>query len=220
MVLFKSNQELFRETYNRFVENLLESFLRDYPGENVIISPISIMLLLTIAAESTSGKTSKEIEKYLCSKQNFKNFLESLLISTDIVSGKNFKTANAVCVNQKILSSVKREYIDHVNSDLQGRVFSSENIVQDVNKWVGEKTDGRIEHIADDSMKDMLFCLLNAVTFDGLWDETYQDDDVKSGIFTNADGTRSHREMLHCNESGYIENDRFTGFIKHYRLSD
>lgn len=219
MFWHKSDQELFRDAYNRFTENLLVSILKENPGENVIISPISFMTLLTIAAESTSGKTKKEIEKFLSPKQKYKNFLDSLFSSADVLSGKNFQTANAVCVNQRVSASVKSDYIDHVNSDLQGKFFSSENIIQDVNQWVCEKTNGRIEYIADDSMKDMLFFLLNAVTFDGIWDETYQDDDVKPGIFKNADGTRSHREMLHCCESGYIENDKFTGFIKRYRNS-
>ncbi len=63
-----------------------------------------------------------------------------------------------------------------MRKDYAGELFASEAIVSAVNKWVRKATNGMIDQIADDSMKDMLACLLNAVSFEAKWLEGYESD--------------------------------------------
>lgn len=101
--------------------------------------------------------------------------------------------------------------------NFSGKLFSSDDIVKDVNAWVEEKTKGMIRNAADDSMNHMLACLMNAIAFEAEWMEKYEEDDIHEGEFNNADGTICEVQMLESSEDTYIEDDFFTGFVKPYK---
>lgn len=104
-----------------------------------------------------------------------------------------------------------------MRNDYAGELFASEDIVSDMNKWVRKATNGMIDQIADDSMKNMLACLLNAVSFESGWREEYEDDDIYDEEFTDADGNAKEVPFLHSSEQYYIEDDSFTGFTRPYK---
>ena len=217
MFFGKNNRELFLKQYNHLSAALIQDLLKERPGENVIISPFSILMLLTIAAESTAGETKEQITDYLCGKMDYESFLNEILSSGNAISGKQFRSANAVCVNSKLRDSVSADYIDRVNSVLHGKFFSSGNMSRDVNEWVKEMTGGKIDRITDNSLDDMLLCLLNAVTFDADWRVPFDKDYLVDRFFTSFDGTvRTCRMMKSC-EYSYLEGRDFTGFKKDYK---
>lgn len=217
MLFEKNNRESFLKQYNRLSASLLKDLLKNDPEENVIISPFSILMLLTIAAESTSGETKAQITDHLCGKMDYQSFLNEMLNSGNAISGKKFRSANVVCVNSKIRDSVSEEYINYVNSILHGKFFSSGDIVRDVNEWVKEITGGKIDQIADDSVNNALLCLLNAVTFTDKWDIPYEKYHVKDDFFTSFDGKARICRMMKCTEFSYVEGRSFTGFTKYYK---
>ena len=88
MFFEKNNRESFLKQYNRLSAALLKDLLKNAPEENVIISPFSILMLLTIAAESTSGETKSQITDYLCGKMDYQSFLNEMLNSGNAISGK------------------------------------------------------------------------------------------------------------------------------------
>ena len=67
--------------------------------------------------------------------------------------------------------------------------------MNDVNKWVSEKTNGVIKEAADDSMKDMLACLMNAIAFEAKWGRPYEAIVIFEDEFHNADGTTCEVDM-------------------------
>ncbi len=98
-------------------------------------------------------------------------------------------------------------------------MFSSNDIVSKVNRWVKGKTKGKIEEILDEKQSALLAaCLLNAVSFVGKWQTEYEDDDVDVMTFFNADRTRHGAVCLHSEENKYIKNDSVKGFIKSYKV--
>lgn len=66
-------------------------------------------------------------------------------------------------------------------------------------------------------MKNMLACLLNAVSFEARWKEKYEDDDIYDDDFTDADGNVKKVPFLRSDEQYYIEDDSFTGFTRPYK---
>ena len=98
-----------------------------------------------------------------------------------------------------------------------GKLFTSADIVRDVNAWVKDKTKGMIEKVADESMNQMLACLMNAIAFEAEWMEQYEEGDIYDGEFNNSDGTVSEVQMLNSSEDTYIEDEFFTGFMKPYK---
>ena len=128
-----------------------------------------------------------------------------------------FSSANAVCVRPDFARTIRKSYTDLILPGYSGELFTDSNMVDAVNHWIGRKTRGMIREAADESMKDMLFCLISAVSFESAWNWPFEDEDVKGRYFHNADGSRCLVPMLHGSEDAYVENDLFTGFIKPYK---
>ena len=204
--------------YNAFTSDLMRRYIKNRKGENVILSPLSILALLSIASDATAGETSAEIKNFLDDGEAAADFAAWLIgIQKSISSSHAISIANAVCVQKRISESIRPEFIEKVRNDYAGELLASEDIVSAVNKWVKKATNGMIDQIADDSMKDMLACLLNAVSFEAKWREEYEEDDIYDDEFTDADGNVKEVPFLHSSEQYYIEDDGFTGFTRPYK---
>jgi len=176
---------------------------------NTILSPISIQTLLSLLADSTSGDTREQIIRLLGQANTQTGFT----IIGSLIS------VNAVCVNCAIRGSIKPDYKTRL-SDYDAELFAAYSIVDDVNNWVADKTNNMITNIADDTVAEMQACFLNAVAFDGEWETEYEEYDIRTDIFHNADHTMSDVQMMSSVEQQYVENDLVTGFIKPYKNNE
>lgn len=141
--------------------------------------------------------------------------LQKEMTKDDVVS-----LANAVMVDKKIKDSIKHEYVERFKERFSGELFASKTIIEDVNAWVKDKTKGMIDSIADESMRDMIFCLVNAINFEAEWKDEYKDTDISERNFTNVDGTQGKVSMLESTEDSYVENQFCTSFVKPYKGTD
>lgn len=205
----------YLDHYNKICKELLLDHIEKADGSNLIMSPFSIISMLQIAADSVSGETKEELIRYINGYPDMKydlNDFQKLMQYTG-----ELKSANGVIIADKIKEKVKESYITSVKDKHDAEVFSSEDIVSDVNKWVSEKTEGMIDSIADESMNQMLLAFINAISFMADWEEQYEDSDIHTGKFNNQDGSISQVKMMSSTEYSYIENDFFTGFTKDYK---
>ena len=204
------NQGLF----NRMAEWLLKHCAMEEKGKNVFLSPLSVLMLLSVAADATAGRTREEIFSALGQPDAGKALgaLQEILCAEGVMS-----SANAVCLRQDIASSLKKEFTEMLRQVYGGEVFASEDMARDVNAWVTEKTKGMIREAAPASMENILLCLVNAVAFDDRWQTPYEDYQVRDREFRNADGTVSTVNMMHGEEHTYIDQGPFKGFLKNYR---
>ena len=172
-------------------------------NRNLIFSPLSIATLLNITEDATAGKTRDEIRKLTGSR-------------VPDISSPNLTIANAVCVKKEYKNIIKRGYEEHLSKEFNGKLFTSEDLPKDVNRWTTEKTNGLITKIlADNDTSDLT--ILNATAFKGEWKKAYFDEDVSKGNFADYDGNISDVTMLHSIESSYVENLHFTGLVKPYK---
>lgn len=164
--------------YNEITGKLLESLLKTKKGENIVLSPMSVIMLLGIAADAVDGKTRDEIVRVLCDGSSYEDCLDVLKeIRETSASSGSLMSSNAICVKKSIVASITDGYEERLKANYDGKLFSSNNIVRDVNAWVNEKTKGMIKEAVSDSMNQMLTCLMNAIAFD--FEEQYsQNGDV------------------------------------------
>ena len=207
----------YNNKFNELTRSLIKSLPEIKNRENVVFSPMSVIMLLGITTESVGGKTRDEIMKVLGEKYSYEN-LRSILCDMQILfsSDEKLTSSNAVCLKEEILKSVNPAYEKKLE-DFGGKLFATKDIVKEVNTWVKEKTRGMITDVANDSMKEMLACLLNAVAFDAEWMEEYEDSDIDDDVFNNADGTTSNVQMMYSTEYSYLEDGYFRGFAKMYK---
>lgn len=173
---------------------------------------------MAIAANATGGGTKAEIAKVLKGKLPENTALDSIAyIQRELSKDMNLVSANAAIVNKEIEKSINSNYKEQLADKFDGEFFCSNKIVDAVNTWVREKTNGMIDHIADENMSRMLVALINAIAFSADWRDEYEIDQIDDGEFTNADGSKSNVIMLDSTEKLYIENEFFTGFLKPYK---
>ena len=206
------------DRYTEITKDLLFHYGQN--NSNIVLSPFSILSLLCMAADSTDTATKKEIIQTICSGMDYEDFRQFIIELKNRFSNNSnaLRSANALCVSEKISESIKPEYLKMLSSDYDAEMFTSENIVEEINYWVRKKTNGMIDNIVDESMKrKLLACLLNAVCFESKWQVSYEADDISDDEFHNADGTTSEVKMLCSSENNYIHNDTFEGFVKPYK---
>lgn len=205
--------------YNEIARRFIDYIYTD-KNDNMIFSPLSIIVLLSMLAGATAGNTRAEIVALLNDKLDYndiRNQVHALLACLNI-SG-DLKSANAACVDGEIRDSIKEDYAIELREFYDGELFSSMNAAKDTNRWISKKTEGAIQTLFQEP-DCIISCLVNAVSFDAKWQDKYEDDDVQEGDFTNSDASLATVEMLQSEEKRYIESDKYIGFIKNYKRGD
>ena len=209
------------QAYNRLSASLLTDFMDSQADGNIVFSPYSIQMLLSLLIASTAGETRREVERYLCGTDDAAQASEMVQLlqkmQTDFARSNTFGSANAVLADKSFKKRIRKEYVQLVERSFQGQVIASGDVVKDTNMWVREKTRGMIEQVLKEAPQELAAILLNAVAFDGEWERTYSEDEVLDMDFHNEDGTTSCVSMLTSTEQIYIEDSNVIGFIKPYK---
>ncbi len=208
----------YEKEYGRITRELLTKIEDENAGKNVIISPMSIIMLLGILAESVGGKTREEVIRVLGDKLSYEDVRDILRkIHKDCMKTESFLSSNAVCVKEDIKDSIIPDYIEKLADIYDGRLFASSDMAKGVNELVYEKTRGMIPDAAGDSLDNIVACLMNAVAFEAKWESPYEENDIYEEEFHNEDGSVVNVDMLHSSEFGWIEDKHLTGFLKSYK---
>ncbi len=200
------------------------SFLEDaYTGhkdENVVISPLSLLMVLGLAINATSGESQKEIKDAISTELSVEE-INDVLVSLQkslIQKKKNSKlsSSNAVCVKDDLYEKILTEFKKLTQKSFGGEIFAAnEDMAERINEWVSKNTDGMIDELqVPDNLK---LAIMNAIAFSAKWEVPYEDDDIDVELFNNSDGTEAEVDMLSSGEDGYIEDKDFEGFIKPYK---
>ena len=205
----------YNEKYNELTRQLLKQFSKN--KENLVISPLSILILLCMAADSVTGAGKDEIVKVICKDLSYEEVKQTIKELTEVPDGETLAIGNALALDESFEKFIKEEYKEKLLADYKAEIFASADLINEINNWVKEKTEGMIERLADDSLKGLCACLMNAVCFSAEWDESYNEDDIKPMTFNNADGTTSEVDSLFGKEHRYIKNENYEGFIKQYK---
>lgn len=213
--------DAFKSAYDNFSVELLK---KCFDGKsNTLISPLSVSSALTMTANGANGQTKDEMEKVLgngISLDELNKYLSSF--NDSLTSGENFslKNANSIWFIKDNNFNVNNEFLqtnaDLYHAEIYKRAYNSE-VVNDINNWVTEHTDGMIDRLLDSNDKLSNIALINAIAFDAVWETYYFDNFVEDGTFTDANGNEKSVTMLASEESEYINGDNCTGFIKKYK---
>lgn len=210
--------ELEAVTPNELVLRLLESERAQHPGENVILSPLSIEMALGMAANGADG-TAKEALKTLLGMdaQQLNALLGAYLQKEDktlfLANSMWFQTSLKDLVDQDFLDTLTEVYAAGEGAFNPGSASDAAAI----NNWVKEKTHDKIDSIItpDALTEDTLAILINALYFDGKWADPFEDWQVSDGKFHAAGGDVDAKFMSQWLEA-YFETDQATGFAKAY----
>lgn len=215
------DENFIKQTAN-FSVNLFQKSAKD--NENSLISPISVMMALSMTANGADTTTREEMEQLLAAGSSMDDWNEYLSsYRNQLPSDKDSKLnmANSIWFrNDKDRLKVEPDFLKKNASYYGAEAYESpfdQTTVDDINLWVKDHTDGMINNMVDKINKKSIMCLLNAVAFDAKWENPYTKNDVSSGEFTASDGTIRSVDMMSSDESMYLDDGNATGFIKNYK---
>ena len=209
---------------NDFVLRLFNTCRKnDGNAENTLISPLSVLLALSMTANGADGETLAQMEKTLgISRERLNQFAKAYmsLVSRRSEEFGKLELANSIWFTSDPRFTVEQPFLqvnaDYFNADIFKAPFD-ESTLKAVNNWVNEKTEGMIPSILDDIPAEAVMYLVNALAFDAEWAEPYFEYQIRDDTFTTADGKKETVPYLFGAENNYISDDRAAGFIKYYK---
>lgn len=204
----KPSAEVEKDLNNTLYDNGLDAISKLYKEENIMISPLSLIEASNMMMSGAGGETLEELESYLGDN----NHLNKTLKEYRGYPQEELKSANSLWVENMI----KKDFIELTKKN-GAEVYRGVKHKK-INKWVDDKTDGMIKEIADKNIDGMPAVLINALSFEALWNNPYEGEYFKD-YFIDIWGKKNKVDfMSFMNEDEvYLENEKAKGFIKYYK---
>jgi serpin B len=219
----EEKEKALSEGIGRFGFGLLSKL---YEGESTVISPLSLELALSMAADGAAGETLSEILAAMgvpaadhAALDAFNKRLIELLPAVDTSIRMNCVNAliadNQAPLVSDYVSSVEKNYYAAVrNMDFED--FAA--VKATVNDWCHRTTNGLIPTIIDqDERNNALAFLINLLYMKAPWTFGFDKESqvLKGAGFKSASGETVPRDYLTTVEGlEYIENDTFTAVVR------
>jgi serpin B len=172
-------------SHNAFAFRMLEELVKEYPGKNIVISPLSIELALSMTYNGARGETEKAMANAMgvpgikSSELNSLN-MELLKRLEDKDRDVELTVANSIWLKPGL--KVNREFISQVSKGYSASIKNVLNVAE-INGWVVKNTKGRIKKIIDDVAGETVMMLINAVYFKGAWTTPFNKNKTSDQLF-------------------------------------
>lgn len=216
----KAADDAFKNSSADFAIKLFQQ-ARD-SNKNSLISPLSVMLALSMTANGAKGETLAQMEALLggdIPMETLNEYLYSYIKTLPSEKTAKLNIANSIWFGDNGFKAEKaflQKNADYYGAEAYKSVFD-EKTLRDINNWVKKNTDGMIEKIIDDLDPDAVMYLINTVLFDAEWESIYKKDEISDSTFTALDGTKRTISMMYSTEQRYLDDGKATGFIKPYK---
>ncbi len=185
---------------------------------NVFVSPVSLLMALSMLQNGANGETRDEIleaiqlkglDEEAINRANA-SLLDYLQRSDEELT---LKTANSLWLNDTytLQDAFKSVTHDYFSADAEEIDISDSKSADRINDWVKASTNGKIEKMVDSPLdSDLVMYLMNAVYFKGSWTYPFNEEMTEDGIFNLEDGSEATVPFMTLHESlPYFENDQF-----------
>lgn len=218
----KNTDAKFISNISDFNVELFKSSIKD--NENSLISPLSVILALSMTTNGAANQTLEQMREALAkdiSLDDLNAYLYTYVKNLPNEKDSKLNIANSIWFRDDASRlSVEEDFLqknaDYYNASAYKSAFDNQTLL-DINNWVKAKTDGLIDKILDEIRDDAVMYLINALVFDAKWEKIYSKEFVKKGDFTAFDGTKKSVDMMDSEEKLYLEDEKATGFIKPYK---
>lgn len=182
---------------------------------NVIISPYSAGMALSMLSDGAAGDTRAELLAALRNSSYAGDVLRQ-------GSGYSISSANSVWLKKGfgILPAYRKAMVDSYRAMTAERDFSSQATVKEINKWCSDNTAGRIPEIIDGISPDMMMFIINALYFKAPWQYRFDKNSTYPEVFHSPSGDIK-TDFMHLSEDFMCgENDACKYAILPYKSGD
>ena len=194
-------------------------------GENVLISPQSVLTALSMTANGAGDGLLPDMEAVLCAGNSLtehNKYMYTYNNNLNASENVKFNVANSVWIKDddeaiKVEESFIQACTDYYDADIF-MAFFDDATVKDINTWVNDKTEEMIPTLLNEIPEEAVMYLINAIAFEGEWETAYEDNQIiEDSEFTSFNGTLELVDMLSSTESVFIQDTTAKGFVKPYK---
>ncbi|HAS72921.1 MAG TPA: hypothetical protein DCS67_02110 [Clostridiales bacterium UBA8960] len=200
---------------SRLGYDLMQVFAK---GENTLISPISLSFALAMLLNGAEGETLDGILKVMGESSveglntRYNGLLSSLTKSGDTSDDKSLTVllGNSFWIRE--LLEPKQDFVDTLVKNYDAEVYKSDfsdpKTVDQINKWVEDKTNGLLKDTLDSISGETIAYLMNTVYFNGAWLYAYSPEATYDDSFYPIEGGAQSVKMMHqTRHLDYYEDD-------------
>ncbi len=182
---------------NAFGFRLLEAVQKTAPQHNIVLSPVSASLNLSMVLNGADGETRKEMLTALSLNSsdiaaiNAANaeLIKIIRTPTDSVT---LSVADSLWTDSR-RATLRPDYVTQVQKWYDAEVvnldFANPGSVPRINTWVAKETHDRIPKVVDKIDPAEVALLINAVYFKGQWTHKFDKARTQQRDFALADGS-------------------------------
>lgn len=213
------NETLAAHSYNEMGFEMVQTMHQaEEDNTNIVMSPLSIGLAYSMLYEGSNTETQEELEEFLNienhSTRQFQESNNKLIQNLEnpepeythhrrIGLAKDVETnlANGIWFREDITAN--EDYQQNMTQFYDAEITDTpmdQGTKDEINEFVEDNTEGRIDEIIDDLSHDTIAVLVNAVYFYGDWTESFDEDKTEEEEFTLKDGTTKQVPLMEKNE--------------------
>lgn len=223
--LTSAEESKFINGIANYSTNMLQQVtMQEGKESNIVLSPISTAVALSMVESGASGETLSEIEDVLggdLQAEKYRAGLSDFLRLCSEAQGAKYSSAQSIWVNKGFGANLQSDFV-HENSDqfmADVRFLPFDNsAADDMNQWLSDATEGRIQNLVEQVPGDAAMYLINATNFEGMWKDPYRPSQSLEGCaFYTGTGVEREVTMLSGIQPYYIELNNAKGFVKPYK---
>ena len=167
--------------------------------ENVVVSPYSAAVALSMLAEGAQGQTRVELD----------NALGGMLFKAEDLGSNDtvvVKSANSVWIDDNF--SPRNRYVSLLEKDFDAFLttlnFADPATLRAINNWCAENTAGKITEILDRLDPSNVMVLINALYFNAPWKDKFNPENTEDAVFHGKSGDVTVPMMFRRGRYNYI----------------
>ena len=183
---------------------LLTDLQKRQPDTNIMISPLSISIALTMTYNGAAEETQRAMAEVLeieglgidtVNRSNvaLRNSLENTDPEVEIAIANSIWSRQGVEFNPSFLHR-NREFFE---AEIGSLNFNDPQAPEVINGWVDTNTNGKIKQIVQRINPGTLIFLINAIYFKGSWQKEFDKSATRDGIFHLSDGGKKRVQMMY-----------------------
>uniref|UniRef100_A0A4D5RN74 Putative serpin n=1 Tax=Ixodes scapularis TaxID=6945 RepID=A0A4D5RN74_IXOSC len=207
VVVWARYENEMRLANNRFAVDLLRG-LPSSPEKNIFFSPYSISTAMGMVFAGAEGETRKDLYDgfgYLRSGlkedwvlQAYADHAKQLQVGQ---SQSTFDVANAAAIHEHL--ALLSTYENTLDSTFHAQLLKVDFVnggpaaVDEINRWVKQKTHGKIDKLFDGALDPLTrLVLLNAIFFKGAWSTKFDESATTKKQFLNGGTTPTQVDTM------------------------
>ena len=165
-------------------------------GTNTFLSPLSVLLCLSMTANGAEGETLAQFEDLLGGDLDALNANCASLLAD---YGAELDIADSLWLDGR--AQIEDPFVgrcaDTYGAEVFAADFTGDAARRDINAWIEKHTGGHIKDAVSELKPETMLAIVDALYFEGEWVENFQPEDTREGdTFHLADGSEAPVDMM------------------------